>query len=152
MNCYNGEKYLREAVDSVYGQSFKDWEIVFIDNQSEDSSFEIVKSYDSNIKYFKTPQFMSLGEARKWGIQKCLGQYLCILDVDNYYYPSFLQKMYSEINRLNDFYHGVLWLQKKLAQGIIKRLILDPKKSRGCILKQLLYQFDIDPNGHYKLI
>ena len=46
MNCFNGEKYLREAIDSVLAQTYQNWELIFWDNQSTDSSAEIVKSYD----------------------------------------------------------------------------------------------------------
>ena len=38
MNCYNGEKYLREAIDSVYAQTYTNWEIIFWDNSSTDKS------------------------------------------------------------------------------------------------------------------
>ena len=54
MNCYNGEKYLREAIDSVYAQTYPDWEIIFIDNVSTDNSALIAKSYDSRLRYYKT--------------------------------------------------------------------------------------------------
>ena len=45
MNCFNGEKYLREAIDSVIAQTYTNWEIIFWDNQSVDRSAEIFKSY-----------------------------------------------------------------------------------------------------------
>ena len=45
MNCYNGEKYLREALDSILAQIYKNWELIFWDNQSTDKSVEIFKSY-----------------------------------------------------------------------------------------------------------
>ena len=45
MNCLNGEEYLEEAIDSVYSQSFEDWEIVFWDNASTDRTAEIAQSY-----------------------------------------------------------------------------------------------------------
>jgi len=41
MNCYNGEKYLREALDSIIDQTFKNWELIFWDNPSTDKSAEI---------------------------------------------------------------------------------------------------------------
>ena len=53
INCYNSETYLREAIDSVYSQSFIDWEIVFLDNDSTDNSASIALSYDDKLKYFK---------------------------------------------------------------------------------------------------
>jgi len=53
MNCYNGGKYLRQAIDSVLAQDFSDWELIFWDNQSTDDSATIAKSYsDSRIRYF----------------------------------------------------------------------------------------------------
>ena len=38
MNCYNGEKYLRQAIESVFAQTYRNWEIIFWDNQSADKS------------------------------------------------------------------------------------------------------------------
>ena len=53
MNCYNGEKYLQESLDSVINQTYKNWELIFWDNQSKDKSSEIFKSYkDKRLKYF----------------------------------------------------------------------------------------------------
>ena len=58
MNCYNGQKYLREAVQSVINQTYKNWEIIFWDNQSKDKSSQILKSFkDKRIKYFKSKNF-----------------------------------------------------------------------------------------------
>ena len=54
MNCYNGEKYLKEAIDSVYNQTYDNWEIIFWDNASTDKSAEIAKSYNSKIRYFSS--------------------------------------------------------------------------------------------------
>ena len=45
VNCYNSDEYLSESLDSVFAQSFSNWEIVFWDNNSTDKSAEIAKSY-----------------------------------------------------------------------------------------------------------
>ena len=60
INCFNGEKYLREALDSIFAQTFEDWEIVFIDNCSTDSSVAIASDYGSRIKIFKTKENIAL--------------------------------------------------------------------------------------------
>ena len=39
MNCYNGEKYLQEAIDSILSQTYQNWELIFWDNQSKDNFF-----------------------------------------------------------------------------------------------------------------
>ena len=44
MNCFNSSKYLKEAIDSIYEQSYDNWEIIFWDNQSTDNSATIAKS------------------------------------------------------------------------------------------------------------
>ena len=45
MNCYNGEAYLCESIESVLSQTYKNWDLIFWDNKSEDKSAEIFKSY-----------------------------------------------------------------------------------------------------------
>ena len=53
MNCYNGEKYLNQAIDSVINQTYKNWELIFWNNDSIDSSEEIINSFkDERIKYY----------------------------------------------------------------------------------------------------
>jgi glycosyltransferase involved in cell wall biosynthesis len=52
MNCHNSDTYLREAIDSVYAQTFTDWEIIFWDNASTDKSAQIAQSYDSKLQDF----------------------------------------------------------------------------------------------------
>ena len=42
MNCHNGEKYLKESLDSVISQTYKNWELIFWDNKSSDKSAEII--------------------------------------------------------------------------------------------------------------
>ena len=49
LNCYNGEKYLRHALDAVIKQNYNDWELIFWDNQSTDNSKKIFDSYKQKI-------------------------------------------------------------------------------------------------------
>lgn len=88
MNCYNGEAFLRQAIDSVLAQSWQHWEIIFWDNQSSDSSAQIVKSYsDSRIKYFYAPTHTLLYEARNYAVRQASGEFLAFLDVDDWWTP-----------------------------------------------------------------
>ena len=53
MNCYNGEKYLHEAINSVCAQTYKNWELIFWDKNSRENSKNIVKRLeDTRIKYY----------------------------------------------------------------------------------------------------
>tara|TARA_B100000945_G_scaffold279374_1_gene245759 strand:+ start:1135 stop:2034 length:900 start_codon:yes stop_codon:yes gene_type:complete len=86
MNCYNGEKYLREAIESVLVQTYQNWELIFWDNHSTDNSAEIFKSFDDQrLKYFFAPKHTLLYEARNYAVEKSLGQFIAFLDVDDFW-------------------------------------------------------------------
>lgn len=88
MNCYNGEKYLREAIDSVLSQSYENWELIFWDNKSTDETQAIVKSYeDKRICYHLAEINKPLSAARNLAIQKAKGDYIAFLDSDDIWLP-----------------------------------------------------------------
>jgi glycosyltransferase involved in cell wall biosynthesis len=93
MNCYNGEKYLSAAIDSVLAQTYQNWEIIFWDNQSTDHSAEIFRSYtDPRLRYYYAPKHSGLHEARNYAIEKAGGDFIAFLDVDDAWLPSKLEK------------------------------------------------------------
>ncbi|OHB47361.1 MAG: hypothetical protein A2099_07225 [Planctomycetes bacterium GWF2_39_10] len=92
MNCLNGEKYLREAIDSVYTQTYKDWEIIFWDNASTDKSAEIAQSHDHRVRYFKSEETYLLGKARNLAFKQAKGEYIALLDVDDVWLPNKLEE------------------------------------------------------------
>tara|TARA_B100000795_G_C22716084_1_gene405507 strand:- start:109 stop:1002 length:894 start_codon:yes stop_codon:yes gene_type:complete len=92
MNCLNGEQYLREAIDSVYAQTYDNWEIIFWDNASYDGTKKIAKSYDSKLKYFKSEVTSILGAARVLAVEKAKGEYFAFLDCDDIWYKEKLDK------------------------------------------------------------
>ena len=84
MNCYNGQKFLRESLASLFSQSYKNWELIFWDNLSTDESKNILNSfYDDRIKYFSSRKFLSLYSARNHAVNKAKGKYISFLDVDD---------------------------------------------------------------------
>jgi len=93
MNCYNGEEYLFEAVESVLAQTYENWEIIFWDNQSTDKSAEIFKSYDDlRLKYHLAPEHTDLGGGRAAAFQYLVGDFIAVLDVDDVWLPKKLEK------------------------------------------------------------
>ena len=92
MNGYNSERYLKKAIDSVYAQTFDDWEIIFIDNYSTDGTKKIVDGYSEKIKYYKTKKNLNLGSARNFGLRYCCADYLAFLDTDDIWVDSKLEK------------------------------------------------------------
>lgn len=101
INCYNSDTFLKEAIDSVVNQTYKDFELIFWDNQSTDKSAQIVKSYnDDRIRYFYAPNFTLLGEARNLAISKASGQWIAFLDSDDYWE---INKLQESIDSLNNY-------------------------------------------------
>ena len=92
MNCYNGERYLREAIDSVYAQTYQNWEIIFWDNASTDGSAEIAKSYDKKLRYFRSEETTVLGQARVCASKEVKGHYMAFLDVDDIWIEDKIEK------------------------------------------------------------
>lgn len=87
INCFNGERYLIDAIESVYAQTYSNWEIIFWDNQSTDASAEIAQRFDDRLRYFRGGEFLPLGPARNMAIQKARGEFIAILDCDDIWYP-----------------------------------------------------------------
>jgi len=106
MNCFNGEKYLRQAVESVIAQTWTDWELVFWDNQSSDKSADIFKSYDDpRLKYYLANEHTFISEAKNAAIAQAKGQLLAFLDVDDWWFPS---KLESQIGLFDDPEVGIV--------------------------------------------
>lgn len=100
MNCYNSEKYLKETLESLFAQTYENWELIFWDNRSTDRSAEIVQSYqDPRIRYFYAPKHTSLGEARNLAIEKATGEWTAILDTDDLWHPKKLQASFEALEK-----------------------------------------------------
>jgi glycosyltransferase involved in cell wall biosynthesis len=142
MNCYNGEKYLRQAIDSVYAQTYKDWEIVFWDNASTDRTAEIAGSYDERLRYFRSAENVPLGAARKAAMQQVRGEWVGFLDCDDYWYPNKLERQ-AHFLESGDYvlcYAGIVEVNPD--ESPIRTVL--PGYPSGPMLKRQLCQFDIN--------
>jgi glycosyltransferase involved in cell wall biosynthesis len=104
MNCYNGERYLREAIDSIYAQTYTNWEIIFWDNFSTDASASIVRSYGEQVKYHKGESLVPLYEARNLALEHCQGDVVAFLDCDDAWLPN---KLNAQIEQYKQGYHVI---------------------------------------------
>src|SRR4030042_6035179 len=90
---YNRAQILVEAVDSVLNQTFRDFELIIVDNYSSDDTESVVKScQDKRIRYFKNQNEGLLGINRNFGIEKAHGEYIAFLDDDDLWLPEILEK------------------------------------------------------------
>jgi len=143
MNCFNGEKYLREAIDSIYAQSYQNWEIIFWDNVSKDQSANIAKSYDDRIKYFLAEENKPLGWARSLAVKKASGQLVAFLDCDDIWLPNKLDLQVAAMmdGRYAMCYAGIEEIRED--DGSLIRVVV-PRCRSGEQFEAQLRQFDIN--------
>lgn len=99
---YNREKFILKAIGSVLNQSFTDFELIIIDDNSQDSTENIVQNiHDSRLVYIKNSENKERCISRNIGIQRAVGQYICFLDSDDYHLPNHLEYLYNEIVKRN---------------------------------------------------
>lgn len=107
INCYNGEKYLRQSIESVLDQSYQNFELIFWDNKSTDQSKNIIQSYqDKRIRYFYSKNHTTLYQARNLSLKECKGDFVCFLDVDDYFLKN---KISQQLLYFNDQKVGVVY-------------------------------------------
>jgi glycosyltransferase involved in cell wall biosynthesis len=93
LTVYNGEKFLREAIDSILNQMYQEFELIIIDDGSTDSTLQIINSYsDSRIRLIENGQNRGQSYSRNLGIKKSKGEYIAIMDADDIAYKERIQK------------------------------------------------------------
>lgn len=88
MPVYNGEKYIRESMDSVINQTHKDFEFIIINDCSSDNTENIIKSYNDNrIKYVKNKKNLGVALSLNKGLNLATGKYIARMDADDISLP-----------------------------------------------------------------
>ena len=119
---YLRKKKLKFAIDSVFSQTYKNWEIIVVDNNSNDGTHELVESYKSGKIHFKTINNNgNIAKSRNLGIKFSNGDYIAFLDSDDFWKKN---KLKDSINYLNQGYKLVyhdMHIIKKYKQFFFKR-------------------------------
>lgn len=97
MPVYNVEKFLNKALVSVENQTFKDFEMIIVDDGSNDKSYEIAEEFCNRNPNFKLIKQENSGPAaaRNTGVSHCRGEYIAFMDSDDYLEKNFLEELYS---------------------------------------------------------
>ncbi len=100
MKVYNGEKYLRQAMDSILAQTFSDFEFLIIDDGSKDSSADIVRTYsDERIRFIQNEKNMGLCATQNRVIGEAKGEYIAVMDCDDISYPTRFEKQVKYLDQ-----------------------------------------------------
>ncbi len=126
---YNTEEYLKECLDSVVNQTFKDFECICINDGSTDNSLKILEEYskkDNRFTVINLPENKGQGKARNEGLKIAKGKYITFIDSDDWIKQNHIEKLYNSIIKyktdivLNSFSNINIYLKRSLCNKIIK--------------------------------
>ena len=96
---YNVEEYLKQCLDSILDQTYRNWELILVNDGSTDSSGLICQEYaekDARIRYYEKENG-GLSDARNYGIEQAQGEYLTFVDSDDFLDASHLNVLYNAL-------------------------------------------------------
>lgn len=88
MTTFNRADLIGEAIKSVLGQTYQNWELLILDDGSVDNTAKVVDDFlahDSRIKYFPSPQNLGITKNRNRGLELSIGKYIAVLDSDDFW-------------------------------------------------------------------
>lgn len=108
---YNTAKYIRQCIESVFAQEFKDWVLLVADNCSTDGTWELLQEFKHpQMQLFRHPQ--NLGPVANWNflLEKVDTEYFCVLGSDDYFYPNHLGNKIRLLTQYQEapFVHGAV--------------------------------------------
>ena len=143
VNCHNGETYLKKSINSILNQSYKNFEVIFFDNSSNDESKNIFKSFnDKRLKYFYGKNKINLYKARNKAIYKASGDYITFLDTDDFWSKNFLRE---HIRIIRQFNSQILYSKYYIKNESKRTIYLKKEKDlvSGYITQNLLDNYSI---------
>lgn len=99
---YNSAKWIGPTLDSIFSQTYRDYEIILVDDGSTDDTRTIVQPYGNRVKYFYTAN-RGNAEARNYGMDIATGEYIAFLDHDDLWCPLRLEKLVSFMDANSDY-------------------------------------------------
>jgi glycosyltransferase involved in cell wall biosynthesis len=143
LNCYNGEKYLEEALSSIKGQTYKNWELIFWDNRSTDNSQKILKlSKIKKTRYFLSKKHTSLYAARNLAMKKASGDFISFIDADDLWDKNKLKKQIKLFHdKKTAVVYGNSWLKNE--KNNKKKKFINYEVKSGYIYKDLIKRYNI---------
>lgn len=149
MPVYNAEKYLEESVSSILNQTYKNIELILVNDGSTDNSIEICKRFedlDSRVKYFEKEN-SGAGATRNFGLSRSTGEIISFIDSDDYVDSKMFENMLSYLldKKLDmvmcetcNFYGNHKFIKQKLESGVyssdemIKKFLSDRITTSTC--------------------
>ena len=130
MASYNYAPIIGEAIESVINQTYKDWELIIVDDGSTDNSVEVIKKYlsDNRIKLYINEKNLGLAKTVRKGIQYSTSDWIAFLESDDKFFPNALEEKVKAISTDADIIFSESWVKhdKKISyygQGVKSQII-----------------------------
>lgn len=145
MPVWNRAGVISPAIQSVLAQTFKDYELLIIDDGSDDDLEQSVRLFLSeNILYHKRPR-LGVSAARNFGLEQARGTHIAYLDSDNTWHPDFLATMYAALNKA-PIHHAAYCKCNRFKKDATGRACLDYVLGEEFDFKKLVFGNYIDLN------
>ncbi|HDX9579582.1 TPA: glycosyltransferase family 2 protein [Bacillus pseudomycoides] len=140
---YNPGNYLRQAVDSVFKQSYKNWKLIIVDDASTDNSLSTIKNClkDSRVRLIRNPINVGQSKTQNVGLQYVDTPFILMLDSDDWLFPHTLQILVNESKQMSD---DVALICGK------KRVIYED--TDGKIINESIWEYGRDFDDKYEFI
>jgi glycosyltransferase involved in cell wall biosynthesis len=112
--CFNSENYIKDAIESVLNQTYKDIEYIIIDGGSIDKTIDIVKSYGNKISKFISEPDKGIYDAMNKGLKLASGAYIGILNSDDFYINNnIIEEIVKQIetNKTDSLYADLIYIK-----------------------------------------
>ena len=112
---YNQANFLKKSLKSILNQTYQNWELIIIDNNSTDHTDKVIKNIsDKRFRTYKINNKNILAKSRNLGIKKSKSDWVCFIDSDDIWYSKKLEitKDYIEKNNGDIFYHDLVFTNK----------------------------------------
>jgi glycosyltransferase involved in cell wall biosynthesis len=138
--AYNAERYLRETIDSVLGQSWQNLECIVVDDGSTDSTPDIVASFrDDRLNYHRKQNEGTVSAARNKGVELASGEFIAFLDSDDVWLPSKLERQMGLFRARPDL--GVVYCAYAITDESLRaRTVIVPKHKPGTFTRIVLQE------------
>lgn len=120
MPAYNSSKTIRDSIQSVCHQTYPNWELLIIDDCSEEDIESIAHEFkDQRIRYYRLPTNQGVAYARNKGISEAQGQYLAFLDSDDLWHP---RKLFNQVSFMQKYHYAFTYTWYRQFSGDIHHL------------------------------
>lgn len=147
MACYNSTRYLRQAIESVLGQTYRNIELVIVDDCSSDGTVAMIEEYarvDDRVRLFKrTERGGRPAVTKNTGLEHVRGSYVCFLDHDDFYHPEKVATLLDLLQKHPDCFGAFHDVNVIDGEGRFTRRYLD-----GFVNDARKYLTEVEPGVH----